>query len=257
MANYKVTISNIDIYRKKLTHQETMALIKEYQESSDPKIKEELVIDNTRLVLSMTKRFVQRVDNVDDLFQVGMIGLVKAIDNFDLTYNLRFSTYAVPLIIGEMKRYIRDNSQIKIARSIKDVAYLILQEKDKFLQSHQREATVSELAKKLDLKEKIIVEALSSTNVVASLQEETNFEDGTTSLIDQVENKASDSAIMKQSIDLWQAIKTLTKKEQTVIEQRYFQGNSQMEIANELFLSQAQVSRIEKQALKSLHKLLA
>lgn len=147
MNNYQIIINGYHEPRKKLTTKETYALIDEYQKTKDEKIKEKLVNDNIKLVISMTKRFYNRSDGCEDLFQVGMIGLIKAIENFNTSYDLKFSTYAVPLIIGEMKRYLRDNHQIKISRSLKDIAYKILKIKDEYLNKYQREPTIKELAK--------------------------------------------------------------------------------------------------------------
>ena len=178
MNNYQIIINGYHEPRKKLTTKETYALIDEYQKTKDEKIKEKLVNDNIKLVISMTKRFYNRSDGCEDLFQVGMIGLIKAIENFNTSYDLKFSTYAVPLIIGEMKRYSRDNHQIKISRSLKDIAYKILKIKDEYLNKYQREPTIKELAKKLDVDQSVIIEALLSTNSVASLQEEVKNSDG-------------------------------------------------------------------------------
>lgn len=257
MTNYKSSIQGIQVNNKRLSHNQTIALIDQYHETKEESIKETLVIDNTRLVLSMTKRFYQRTDSMEDLFQVGMIGLIKAIENFNTSYNLRFSTYAVPLIIGEMKRYLRDNSQIKISRTIRDLAYKVLQIKDRYIQVYKREPTVKELSKELEVDQKMIVEALQSTNSISSLQEEVNSEDGNSlTMLDQIANTKENDKDINMSIDLAQAMNLLNDKEKRVIDERYFYGRSQLEIANDLFVSQAQVSRIEKQALKNLHKYL-
>lgn len=255
----KFTILNPAIVtnNKRLSHVETIALIDKYHATKDEMIKEKLVIDNTRLVLSMTKRFYQRTDNIDDLFQVGMIGLMKAIENFNTSYNLRFSTYAVPLIIGEMKRYLRDNSQIKISRTIRDLAYKILQIKESYIQESKREPTIKELSKILKVEQSAIIEAMQSTNSISSLQEEVKNDDGNAlTMMDQICNTKENVKDMNITIDLQNAMKYLNDKEKKVIDERYFYGRSQMEIANDLFISQAQVSRIEKQALKNLHKYL-
>lgn len=256
MTNYKLSIQGIPINQKRLSSQETISLIQQYQKTKDQKVKETLIIDNTKLVLSMMKRFYHRCDSQEDLFQVGMIGLMKAIDHFDANYQLQFSTYAVPLIIGEMKRYIRDDSKIKISRGIRDVAYKILQVKDKYLQKHQKEPSIDEIAKELDMTRQDILLALQSTNTITSLQEELNNDDGNiVQVVDQLPNKENEVDV-NQNIDLYQAMDTLNDKQKKVIHERYFYGKSQMEIAKELFVSQAQVSRIEKQALKNLHKYL-
>lgn len=257
MTNYKVAIQGINIHKKRLTHNETIALIDKYQATKDEQIKEQLVIDNTRLVLSMTKRFHQRAESMDDLFQVGMIGLMKAIENFNTSYNLRFSTYAVPLIVGEMKRYLRDNSQVKISRTIRDLAYKALQVKEKYIQEYKREPTIKELSKILEVDKGAIIEALQSTNSISSLQEEVKNDDGNAlTMLDQIPNTKENVKDMNLNIDLQDALNHLSEKEKRIIDDRYFYGRSQMEIANDLFISQAQVSRIEKQALKNLHKYL-
>lgn len=257
MNNYQIIINGYHEPSKKLTTKETYVLIDEYQKIKDERIKEKLVNDNIKLVISMTKRFYNRSDGCEDLFQVGMIGLIKAIENFNTSYELKFSTYAVPLIIGEMKRYLRDNHQIKISRSLKDLAYKILKIKDEYLNKFQREPTIKELAKKLDVDQSVIIDALLSTNSVTSLQEETKNSDGNSlRVIDSLSDEKSD--VLKDSvrIDLYDALKKLSTKEYAVIKQRYFDGFSQSEIAKELFISQAQVSRIEKKALNNLHNYL-
>lgn len=154
MNNYQVIINGYHEPKKRLTTKETYVLIDQYQTTKDPEIKEKLVNDNAKLVISMTKRFYGRSDSSEDLFQVGMIGLLKAIENFDTSYGLKFSTYAVPLIIGEMKRYLRDNHQIKISRSIRDLAYKVLKVKDHYLAKFQREPTIKELANELETDQK-------------------------------------------------------------------------------------------------------
>jgi RNA polymerase, sigma subunit, RpsG/SigG len=257
MINYKIVINRLNTNKTRLTHEETIALIDKYQATKDEFVKEEIVIDNARLVLSMTKRFYQRTDNIEDLFQVGMIGLMKAIENFNTSYELRFSTYAVPLIIGEMKRYLRDNSQIKISRTIRDLAYKILQVKDQYIQNFRREPTIKELSVELEEDPSAIIEAMQSTNSISSLQEEIKNDDGNAlTMMDQIVDHKKNREDIHVSIDLKDAIKYLSEKEKKVIDDRYFHGRSQMEIAEDLFISQAQVSRIEKQALQNLHKYL-
>lgn len=256
MMSYKVNIQGIDIQAPRLKHEQTMKYIDEYQATKDESIKELLVIDNARLVLSMTKRFVNRTDSIDDVFQVGMIGLIKAIENFNTSFNLRFSTYAVPLILGEMKRYLRDYSSIKITRTIRDLAYKALQVKEKYIQDYSKEPTTKQISEILEVSESQVVEALNSTNTVSSLHEEISQDDGSATMMDQMADKKVSTQKMIQNIDLLEAIKALTTKEKDVIEKRYFEGCSQMEIASDLFISQAQVSRIEKQALSQLNRLL-
>lgn len=257
MSNFQIILNGYHEPERKLSTKETYRLIDKYQATKDPKIKEQLVNDNMKLVLSMTKRFYGRVDNGEDLFQVGIVGLIKAIENFNTSYQLQFSTYAVPLIVGEMKRYLRDNHQIKISRSIRDVAYKVLKIKDKYLAKLQREPTINELAKELSIKPNEVVEALLSTNTISSLQEEVKNDDGNNlKVIDSLKDEKTDVSRIKQNIDLYDAIDHLSPKENKIIKQRYFEGLSQSEIAKELFISQAQVSRIEKKALNNLHNYL-
>lgn len=257
MINYKMVLNKLASDQKKLSHEETLAYIDEYQATKKQSIKEQIVIDNMRLVLSMTKRFYQRTENIEDLFQVGIIGLIKAIENFNTSYNLRFSTYAVPLILGEMKRYLRDNSQIKISRTIRDTAYKILQIKDRYIQNKQREPTIPELSEELQMEQATIIEALQSTSVITSLQEEISNDDGhALTMLDQVSDEKEKRKDLHIFIDLQDALKKLSEREKKVIDDRYFYGRSQMEIASDLFMSQAQISRIEKQALQNLHKYL-
>ena len=257
MINYKMVLNKLASDQKKLSHEETLAYIDEYQATKNQSIKEQIVIDNMRLVLSMTKRFYQRTENIEDLFQVGIIGLIKAIENFNTSYNLRFSTYAVPLILGEMKRYLRDNSQIKISRTIRDTAYKILQIKDRYIQNKQREPTIPELSEELQMEQATIIEALQSTSVITSLQEEISNDDGhALTMLDQVSDEKEKRKDLHIFIDLQDALKKLSEREKKVIDDRYFYGRSQMEIASDLFMSQAQISRIEKQALQNLHKYL-
>ena len=203
MSNFQIILNGYHEPERKLSTKETYRLIDKYQATKDPKIKEQLVNDNMKLVLSMTKRFYGRVDNGEDLFQVGIVGLIKAIENFNTSYQLQFSTYAVPLIVGEMKRYLRDNHQIKISRSIRDVAYKVLKIKDKYLAKLQREPTINELAKELSIKPNEVVEALLSTNTISSLQEEVKNDDGNNlKVIDSLKDEKTDVSRTKQNIDL-------------------------------------------------------
>lgn len=257
MNNYQVVLNGYYESPKRLTTSETYTLIDEYQMTGNSEIKDKLVNDNTKLVISMTKHFHGRVDNLDDLFQVGMIGLIKAIENFNTSFGLKFSTYAVPLIVGEMKRYLRDNHQIKISRSIRDLAYQVLKIKEQYITKINREPTINELSKELKVDEKMVTEALLSTTSIASLQEEIQNDDGNSlKMIDALTNDRAIETRTNEHIDLYDALNSLTKKEHIIIKQRYFEGLSQSEIAKELFISQAQVSRIEKKALDNLHNYL-
>ena len=257
MSNYQVIINGYQEPKKRLTTDETYKLIDEYQATKNEAIKDRLVNDNTKLVLSMARRFYGREDSMVDLFQVGMFGLIKAIENFNTSFGLKFSTYAVPLIIGEMKRYLRDNHQIKISRSIRDLAYKVLKVKDSYITKLNREPTINELANELEVEPSAVIEALLSTNSVSSLQEEVKNDDGNNlKMIDSITDDKTVVSRTNETIDLYDALKSLNQKEHRVIKQRYFEGLSQSEIAKELFISQAQVSRIERKALDNLHNYL-
>lgn len=243
--------------QKKLSKQEFYTLIEKYQKTHDLAIKEELLIGNIRLVLSLMKRFYQKSKYYEDLFQVGMIGLIKAIDHFDTHYQLQFSTYAVPLILGEMKRYLREESPVKISRTLKDLSYAILKEKENTLIEKQREPTIEELSTKLQIDKHFIIEAIQSTQSVASFQETIGHDDqNELHLIDLICLEQEPLQHYHQHLDLKKAMTCLNSREQKVIQERYYKGYSQCEIAKELFVSQAQVSRIEKNALEKLHKRL-
>lgn len=259
MSKYKVEMNGFQIQDcEKLSHQQTMQLLDDYHQSHDEKIKERLVLANLKLVLSLVQKYHQRVSNLDDLFQVGVIGLIKAIENFDTSLDVRFSTYAVPLIIGEIKRYIRDNSSMRIPRSMRDIAYKALMANEEFMKKNQREASTKELSKLLKIDEYLLVEALSSTNSVTSLSQEVqNDGNGQIDLESQIPDRKNQMEDMQNRIDLHSAMNHLDKKELQIILERYFLDHTQSEIAKELFISQAQVSRLEKQALSHLKKYMS
>ena len=259
MSKYKVEMNGFQIQDcEKLSHQQPMQLLADYHQSHDEKIKERLVLANLKLVLSLVQKYHQRVSNLDDLFQVGVIGLIKAIENFDTSLDVRFSTYAVPLIIGEIKRYIRDNSSMRIPRSMRDIAYKALMANEEFMKKNQREASTKELSKLLKIDEYLLVEALSSTNSVTSLSQEVqNDGNGQIDLESQIPDRKNQMEDMQNRIDLHSAMNHLDEKELQIILERYFLDHTQSEIAKELFISQAQVSRLEKQALSHLKKYMS
>lgn len=259
MSKYKVEINGYTMQDyKKLTHLETMELLDLYQKTKDDQYKDTLVLSNLKLVLSLVQKYHQRVNNLDDLFQVGVIGLIKAIENFDTSLDVRFSTYAVPLIIGEIKRFIRDNSPLRIPRSMRDIAYKAMQANENYTRQFHREATTKELAQILDIDEFTLVEALSSTNTVTSLSMEVqNDGNGQIDLESQIPDRHKNVEDVHASMDLREAMHHLDEKELQIINERYFQGHTQSEIAKELYISQAQVSRIEKQALLQLKKYMS
>ena len=220
----------------------------------DPFARDDLINGNLKLVLSIIKKFSTRVDNLDDLFQVGCVGLVKAIDNFDTSYDVKLSTYACPLIIGEIKRYIRDNSSLRIARSIKDIAYKTLKLKEQLMDSNGNEPTDEEIAKLLNITEYEVTQAIESLREPVSMYEPIYNDGGDTIyLFDQISNKKEDIDL-DLKIALERALNCLKSREKQIINERFILGKTQMEIAEELGISQAQISRIEKNALNNIKK---
>jgi RNA polymerase sporulation-specific sigma factor len=217
--------------------------------------REELIAGNLRLVLSVIQRFNGRGENVDDLFQVGCIGLIKAIDNFDVDLDVKFSTYGVPMIIGEIRRYLRDNSTIRVSRSVRDTAYRILQAKEAYVAQHQKEPTIDELAKLLEIKREDVVLAMDAVVDPVSLFEPVYSESGdTVCVMDKVKDDKNTDEAWLERIALTDAINRLSEREQRILELRFFQGKTQMEVSSEIGISQAQVSRLEKNALKQIRK---
>ena len=257
MAKYKVDITGVNTSNiKVLKSEETIELFKRYQ-SGDLQAKEALINGNLKLVLSILKRFNNSKYNLDDLFQVGVIGLIKAIDNFDLSYNLKLSTYACPLIVGEIKRYIRDNNSIRVSRSLKDLAYKSIRLKEDFYNKTGKDLEIEAIAKELDATPFEIVSALDSLKEPISIFEPIYNDGGDTILLyDQIEDKKSNSKELSSRLALEKAIDDLDKRENYILNQRYVIGKTQMEIAKELDISQAQVSRLEKGAIKQLKKTL-
>lgn len=256
MSRYKVDITGVNTANLKvLKNDEMVELFKQLQDTNDLEAKEKLMNGNLKLVLSLVQRFSNRCDNLDDLFQVGCIGLVKAIDNFDLSHEVRFSTYAVPMIMGEMKRYLRDYQSIKVARHLKDISYKVYQLKEEYMHNHQKEPDVAYLAKTLEVSEKDIVDALGSMNAVISIFEPIYNSDGDEMyLLDQIKDDKNEAERINNIITLHNSMKQLDKKELNIIQKRYYNDMTQNEIANELGISQAQVSRLEKNALLHLKK---
>lgn len=254
MAKHKVDITGINTSNLKvLTHEETIELFKKYQ-SGDITAKDKLVEGNLKLVLSIVKGFASKAENLDDLFQVGVIGLIKAIENFDLSYNLKLSTYAVPLIVGECKRSIRDNTSLRVSRSIKDLAYKTLKLKEELTTSNGVEPTDAEIAKILDVTEFEISNAIESLREPMSMYEPIYNDGGDTIyLFDQISNK-KDEYDLDSKLAVDKAMLNLKSRDRQILEERFIIGKTQMEIASELGISQAQISRIEKNAIKILKK---
>ena len=250
----KVEICGVNTANLKvLSESEKMRLLKLSREG-DKKAREELVNGNLRLVLSVIQRFTQRGENLDDLFQVGCIGLIKSIVNFDMSQNVRFSTYAVPMIIGEIRRYLRDNNSIRISRSMRDTAYKAMQVKERLTTQNLREPTVEEIAKELDLPREDVVMALESIVEPVSLYEPVYSDGGDTIYVmDQVGDHNDDNNWLDE-IALKEAIRGLNDREKKILNLRFFKGMTQIEVSAEIGISQAQVSRLEKGALERIKK---
>lgn len=253
MSRHKVELTGVNTANiKVLTSEETTHLFKKMKEGN-PFAREELIKGNLKLVLSIIKKFTGKVDNLDDLFQVGCLGLVKAIDNFDISYDVKLSTYACPMIEGEIKRYLRDNNTIRISRSIKDLAYKTLKLKEE-LSKNGKEPSNSEIAKILGVTEYEISSALESLREPISMYEPIYNDGGDTIyLFDQIANK-EDEYGLEARIALDKAISKLKEREINILKERFIVGKTQMEIASSLGISQAQISRIEKNAIKTLKK---
>ena len=222
----------------------------------DEEARQEFIYGNLRLVLSVIQRFYGRGENADDLFQVGCVGLIKSIDNFDITQNVQFSTYAVPMIIGEIKRYLRDNNSIRVSRSIRDLAYKVLQYKEKYLKENNKEPSIEEIAKELQVEKEEIAFSLDAIQDPISLQEPV-YNDGAESIyiMDQVKDKKNTDELWAEKMTIMQALKKLNSKERDIINRRFFEGRTQMEVAEEIGISQAQVSRLEKSAIAHIKRL--
>ncbi len=216
-----------------------------------------LICGNLRLVLSIIQRFVNRRENMDDLFQVGCIGLVKAVDHFNIEMDVKFSTYAVPMIIGEIRRYLRDNSTVRISRSVRDLAYRALQAREEWIREKQTEPDVAQLAEKLGEKKDAVLRAMEAIVEPISLYEPVFTENGDSIYVmDQLKDSSSDSSdeVWLENILLRDAMRTLTERERNIVIKRFYHNKTQMEIADEIGISQAQVSRLEKGALEHLRK---
>ena len=249
MYNGKVEICGVDTSKLPLLKEKTKEELLKKVKQGDMNAREELINGNLRLVLSVIQKFSSRGENPDDLFQVGCIGLIKSIDNFDITQNVRFSTYAVPMIIGEIKRYLRDNNAIRVSRSIKDTAYKAMQAKEELINKNHKEPTVSEIAEKLGIPEEEVVIALESIVEPLSLYEPIYSDGGDTIFVlDQIGDKNDDRNWLDE-IMLKESIKNLSEREKNILTLRFMQGKTQMEVSREIGISQAQVSRLEKSAI--------
>lgn len=223
--------------------------------AGDMEARQEFINGNLKLVLSVIKRFSNRNENIDDLFQVGCIGLIKAIDNFDLSQNVLFSTYAVPMIIGEIRRHLRDNNSIRVSRSLRDIAYKALQIKERVMSEQNRDVTIEEIAKELQIDKEEVAYALDAIQEPVSLYEPV-YNDGADGLfiMDQLSDTKNVDENWVEDIAISEGLKKLNDRERTIIKKRFFDGKTQMEVADEIGISQAQVSRLEKSALLHMKK---
>ena len=258
MQYSKVEICGINtselVVLKESEKKELLKIIRNGTESEKKSARDKMIQGNLRLVLSVIQRFSNRGENPDDLFQVGVIGLIKAIDHFDPTLDVRFSTYGVPMIIGEVRRYLRDNNSIRVSRSLRDIAYHAMQIKEKLTNENNREPTVEEIAKIMKIPKENVVLALEAIVEPVSLFEPV-FSDGndTIYVMDQIGDNNDDKNWLEE-LSIKDAIKNLSQREKNIIGLRFFQGKTQMEVANEIGISQAQVSRIEKGALNKIKR---
>jgi RNA polymerase sporulation-specific sigma factor len=255
MPSNKVEICGVDTSTLPVIKNERMRELFPRVHSGDVEARNEFIQGNLRLVLSVIQRFNNRGESVDDLFQVGCIGLIKAIDNFDVTQNVRFSTYAVPMIIGEIRRYLRDNNPIRVSRSLRDTAYKALRAREALTYERGREPRVDEIAKQMEMPEEDVVYALEAIQDPVSLFDPV-YQDGGDAIyvMDQVRDTTVNEDDWVRDLSINQALSKLAERERNIINRRFFQGRTQMEVAEEIGISQAQVSRLEKSALQQMRK---
>ena len=251
----KVELCGVDTARLPVLSEAEKARLIKAARAGDRQARQEMVQGNLRLVLSVVQKFASRGENMDDLFQVGCIGLIKAIDNFNTDLDVRFSTYGVPMILGEVRRYLRDNSALRVSRAMRDTAYKVLQAKDAFMAQHQREPTVDEIAAVLGIRREDIVFALDAIVDPVSLYEPVYSDNGDAlCVMDQVKDSKNTDEMWVERIALNQAVSRLSDRERKILALRFFQGKTQMEVSAEIGISQAQVSRLEKNALRQIRK---
>lgn len=257
MALHKVEICGVDTSKLPvLSSEEKVKLFRRIKEG-DREARERYIKGNLRLVLSVIKRFSGSNENVDDLFQIGCIGLMKAIDNFNTELDVKFSTYAVPMIIGEIRRYLRDNNSIRVSRSLRDTAYKAMYTREAFMKKHLKEPTIHEIAAEIGIPKEEIVFAMDAVQSPISLYDPVYSEGGDALYVmDQVSDKKNREENWVESIALQEAMARLGERERKIIDMRYFEGKTQMEVAEEIHISQAQVSRLEKNALKTMRNYL-
>lgn len=255
MRTSKVEICGVDTSKLKTLKEEEKRELLNLAREGNNAAREALVMGNLRLVLSVVGRFNPKREAMDDLFQVGCVGLIKAIDNFNLDMDVRFSTYAVPMIIGELRRYQRDNNAVRVSRGMRDLAYKALQTKEEIARSEQRDASVAEIAKRLEVSERAVGEAMEAIVEPISLFDSV-YGDGedTVYVIDKLADESESDEVWVENISLKEALKKLNPREKNIIERRFYKGRTQMEIADEIGISQAQVSRLEKGAIDKLRR---
>lgn len=252
----KVEITSVNTSKLPVLSEEEKEVLLKRIKNGDKKSREEFINGNLRLVLSVVQRFGGRGESPDDLFQIGCVGLIKAIDNFDCNLNVKFSTYGVPMIIGEIRRYLRDNNPIRVSRSMRDLAYKALQTKEKIFKETQKEATVEELAKELGVAKEDIIVSLDAIQDPISLQEPVyNESNENIYVMDQVKDRKNTDELWAENITISEAMKKLNEREKNIITRRIFDGKTQVEVAEEIGISQAQVSRLEKNAIERIKRM--
>ena len=257
MALNKVEICGVNTSKLPVLKAEEKEELFRRIKEGDEEARELYIKGNLRLVLSVIKRFSNNNENMDDLFQIGCIGLIKAIDNFDTTLNVKFSTYAVPMIIGEIRRYLRDNNSIRVSRSLRDIAYRAIYAKESYIKSNLKEPTIAEIAEEIGTEREMIVYAMDAIQSPVSLFEPVYTEGGDTLYVmDQISDKKNKEETWVENLSLREAINRLNKRERHIIDLRFYEGKTQMEVAQEIGISQAQVSRLEKNALKTMRNYL-
>ena len=258
MSGYKVEICGVNTSKLPLLSNEEKEVLFKRILNGDKKAREDYIKGNLRLVLSVIQRFSGSNENVDDLFQIGCIGLIKAIDNFDITQNVRFSTYAVPMILGEVRRYLRDNNSIRVSRSLRDTAYKAIYAKENLMKKNLKEPTLMEIGEEIGVSKEDITYALDAIQSPVSLYEPV-YSDGGDPLfvMDQISDKKNLEENWVEDISLNEAMRRLPERERHIIDMRFFEGKTQTEVAEEIHISQAQVSRLEKNALKTMKNYLS
>lgn len=251
----KVEICGVNTSKLPVLSNKKMKELFERMQNGETEVREQLVKGNLRLVLSVIQRFNNRGEHVDDLFQVGCIGLMKAIDNFDLSQNVKFSTYAVPMIIGEIRRYLRDNNPIRVSRSLRDIAYKAMQVRDRLINKNSREPSLSEIAEEMKIPREEVVFALDAIQEPISLFEPIYHDGGDPIFVmDQISDEKNQDETWLRGISVKEAMQKLNEREKRILSLRFFEGKTQMEVAEDIGISQAQVSRLEKAALKQIRK---